>query len=336
MLVTLALAAGCTLGGSSGDESAVEVPTPGPVEWRRTVAGIDVLGVGTSPDPAELDLLAAAVTAIPEVLWDRAALGAVYRIPDDPAVEPGTLAFATGPDVYLTDATFAQPGGSTALEAAIAHELAHTAQFAALTGDDVTAAGDDPEALIRGSALVRRFAAAAGWIEGGDGWQLPDPAGAVGSGVTAPEEDMAETVAAVVLGRAEDLSPARVAWAEEWLGAGAAELAAGCPYVPAGAVPRRADEPLFDTAAVAPLATGHVEPVYYALEDARPLPEIAAEVATALAARGLVGTLGAAAGEPAHYAGLYDPGGERRYWVELWDLRAEPAGHVLLTYVALW
>ncbi len=146
---------------------------------------------------------------------------------------------------------------------------------------------------------------------------------------------MAETVAGVVLGRAEGLSSARVAWVEGWLDADAATLARGRPYVPAEAVPRRADEPLFDVATVPTPPTGHVEPVYYALADTRPLPEIAAEVEAALASRGLQGTLGTS-GDPVHYTGLYDPGTGRRYWVELWDLRDEPAGHVLLTYVALW
>jgi hypothetical protein len=334
LVVTFALAAGCTLG-APGDDEPVEVTTPGPVEWRRTVAGTEVLGVGTSPDQTELDTLAAALAEIPQAVWDKAALGAIYRVPDDPAMEEGTAAFAVGPDVYLTDATFARPGGSMTLETAVVHELAHTAQFAALGDDDIAAAGNDPSVLIRNSALVRQFAAAAGWVDGEDGWRLPDPAGAVGSGAIAPEEDMAETVAAVALGRAEDLSPARVAWAEGWLGVDAATLAHGRPFVPAGATLRRADEPLFDTAAVPAEPGDHVEPAYYALTDTRPLSEIAAEVAAALAERGMEGALGAS-GAPVHFAGAYDTGTGRRYWVELWDLRDEPAGHVLLTYVALW
>jgi hypothetical protein len=334
LVVTSALAAGCTLG-APGDEAPVEVTTPGPVAWRRTVATTEILGVGTSPDQAELDVLAAALGEIPQAVWDKAALGTIYRIPNDAAMEEGTAAFAVGPDVYLTDATFARPGGSMTLEAAVVHEMAHTAQFAALGDDDIAAAGGDATVLIRNSALVRQFAAAAGWVEGDDGWRLPDPSGTAGSGTIAPEEDMAEAVAAVALGQAEDFSAARIEWVEEWLGVDAATLARGRPYLPAGATLRPADEPLFDAVAIPTEPGDHVEPAYYALADTRPLADNAAEVAAALAGRGLEGTLGAG-GEPVHYTGAYDTGTGRRYWVELWDLRAEPAGHLLLTYVALW
>lgn len=337
MTAAATLATGCTLGGSvDTTDTPVEVPTPGPAEWRRTVSGLEVLGVGTAPDAAEMDLLAAALASIPEELWDQAGMRTIYRIPDDPAAEPGTLAFARGPDIYLTDATFSQPAGSIALEAAIIHELTHTAQFAALTAADIAAAGDDSDSLIRDSALVRSFSEAAGWVRDEQGWELPEPTGVLGYGSTAPEEDMAETVTAVVLGRGGDLSLGRVAWAEDWLGAGADALAAGRPYVPAGAVERRADGPLYDAAAVAAAEPTHVEPMYYALADDRPLEEIAREVAAALESRGLEGSLGRADGEPEHFAGFSAIGGERDYRVELWDLRAEPAGHVLLVYVALW
>jgi len=339
-LFGLALAAAvfttaCTLGTpDSATDSPVEVQTPGPADWRRTVSGIDVLGVDTSSDANEMERLADALEQIPEALWAKAGLRTVYRIPDDPAAEPGTQAFARGPDIYLTDATFSSRAGSMALEAVIAHELTHTAQFAALTDNDIAAANGDSVSLIRDSTLVRSFGEAVGWVHTEEGWQLPDPQGTTDYALTAPEEDMAETVAAVVLGRAEDFSSARIVWTEQWLGVDAEELATGRPYLPAGAIEHRSEAPLYDTAAVAAIGSDHVAPAYYALAGDQALVDIARDVTDALASRGLSGSLGELAGD--HIAGHYAGGRGRDYWVELWDLRAQPSGHVLLIYVALW
>ena len=38
---------------------SLDVPEPAPIDWRRTVAGIEVIGSGTRPDPDELVALAA-------------------------------------------------------------------------------------------------------------------------------------------------------------------------------------------------------------------------------------------------------------------------------------
>jgi len=54
-------------------------PLPERVDWRREIEGISVLGVGTRPDPAELDLIGGAIAEVPDALADRAQPRVVVR-----------------------------------------------------------------------------------------------------------------------------------------------------------------------------------------------------------------------------------------------------------------
>ena len=74
-LLPVLLAAGALLTACSiatQPEAGVEVPAAEDVDWRRTVAGFDVLGVGTEPDTAELEILERAMEEMPRRLVDAA------------------------------------------------------------------------------------------------------------------------------------------------------------------------------------------------------------------------------------------------------------------------
>ena len=361
LLIAIALAAaGCgTAAGATIDLTDPDVlirldaAPPTDIDWKRTIDGVAVAGAGTVADPAELAVLEAGLAEIPDELRERAGLGTIYRASDGVAgdVEEPTLAFSRGRDIYLLDRTFVVDGRFiTRFELArvLGHELAHVAQFSALTGDDLAGLLDgeavprevDP---IAESALVADFAAAAGWRRAGTGWVLADPSGTTTYGATAPDEDLAEVVSLMLIGRASWASAARVAWVEEWFGVSAAVLAGGKPYLPPGSVPLDTSQPLYGEAEAARFGAVHTDAESFRLPvDGTSGEDLAASVAAELTGRGMAGTLDPVADDRVErYAGYFLRGDGVGLWVELWDFRRapgflDPPPYPVVTYVTLW
>lgn len=341
----------------SGD-LATQLGAP-PVEnitWRRTLAGQEVVGTDTSPDPDELALIEAALQEVPEEYARKVQPRAVIRAGSAELVEslhPDAAAFAKGPDIYFVDTVFEQGGTRFDLARAYLHELAHVAQFEALSPEYVQAALDgklertDPAA---GSVLVRDFAEATGWRDTSDDplqptWRLASGVDATtGYGELGPHEDMAEAVALVALGRAGQVPNDRVNWVEDWLETTVDRLALGKPWVPSGSEEVTSPDNLFDVDRVEDLAIGrHAEPAYYRIPDeAPPAKELAADIESHLFARGLAGSIEKSGDERLpRYIGQFSRADGLVFWVELWDFRkaegfAQSPEHPILTYVAIW
>jgi hypothetical protein len=154
---------------------------------------------------------------------------------------------------------------------------------------------------------------------------------------------MAESLAMVVMGRADLVSPQRVRWIESWLSLSADDLSVGKPWVPAGSVEAFFDQALYDEGQVAGQRAAHVEPSYFVLPAAAaPGERLASEVSAELRRRGLVGQLTPAADDRLpRWAGLFPRADGVRFWVELWDFRdaagfRNPPPGPVLTYVTLW
>jgi hypothetical protein len=325
--------------------------------WKRTIAGVSLLGATASADPAELELLAGAFAEVPAALLKVGLPRNLIRIESVGGEEAigKAVAFTKGPDIYLVDRTFAPSGDLTTrleLARALMHEIAHVAQYRSLEDAYVEAAlaGEvdqvDPAA---GSSLVRSFAASTGWIDQSTNpleasWFLPSSIEASSDyGRTGAGEDMAEAVSMVALGRSNWIPAAHTRWAEQWLGSGATTLASGKPWAPAGSREVLSGDALYDEAGLAGIAIrfDHVEPLYLSLpEGSAPHAELAAEIQQRLLERRLSGVLSLTEdGRLPRYAGLFTGISGVSLWVELWDFReatgfktADP----ILTYVVLW
>ncbi|MFQ5553836.1 MAG: DUF4157 domain-containing protein [Acidimicrobiia bacterium] len=335
-----------TLDGSP--DISIEIEVPDRIDWRRTIGGVDVFGAGTEPDAAELALLEAALEEVPSALLDLADLRTIYRIPEDAdANREEALAFARGPDVYLTDETFDRVAGRFELADVVAHELTHVLQFRSLTEEDldrITGVIDDE--VFSATAFVIDFAAIAGWRDVANGvapsWVLDDPAGTTAYGRTSPAEDMADTVGHVTAGRAGDVSPRRVAWVEDTLGTSERELAQGKPYLPEGSVEIAPATPLYDEERVAEIAAGPVEPRSFTLPGSSPrASSLARSSQDELARRDIAGSFQRVNDSAVtRFAGEFIRGDGLRFLVELWDFRDapgfnDPPPQPVLTYVTL-
>jgi hypothetical protein len=354
LILVLVLASSCTLGGGStesapgaGVEARIGVPAPEGVVWQREVAGETVLGLTNSANPLEMALLTAAMGQIPDAVVRKADIRNLVRATDSERLDPATLAFSRGPDMYLINRTF---DGTTRLELAytLAHEMAHVAQFNALDPelvDQVLAGEIDSLDPNRASLDVGDFVDAIGWQDqGANGWFSATAAtGTTVYGGSGPSEDMAESVALVATGRANELSEDRVRWVEEWTGVPATSMAQGKPWRPPSAEVISSADPIYDTAGVSALGGIRVEPLYLLLaESGTTFPEIVDEVGRVLRERGMAGVLSEIADPRVPRSGgrMVRPGGSL-LWVELWDFRATnaftnaPPG-VVLTYVDVW
>lgn len=327
------------------------------VSWKRTVGGIELLGATGSADPAELELVEGALEEIPAALADVALPRNLVRIGSVGGQEAigKAVAFTKGPDIYLVDETFAPNGGVTTrmeLTRALLHELAHVAQYRALDRSYIEAAlaGEvDQVDPASGSALVRSFATATGWVDqDGDPleavWLLPSTLEAsTDYGRTGAGEDMAEAVSMVALGRSNWIPVVHTHWVERWLQTTAASLAQGKPWAPAGSREVLSHDPLYDEAALDRVADryDHVEPLYFSLPvRTAPHGELAAEIQRQLLGRRFSGSLARTDDDRLpRYAGAFTATDGVTLWVELWDFReatgfktADP----ILTYVVLW
>lgn len=327
------------------------------VSWKRTVAGLDLLGATPSAEPAELELLEAALKDIPAALMEVASPRNLIRIESVGGAEAigKAVAFTKGPDIYLVDRTFApnsEPTTRLELTRALTHELAHVAQYRALTDAYVEAAlvGEvdqvDPAA---GSTLVRSFAASVGWIDQSTdpfeaSWFLPASISTASEyGRTGAGEDMAEAVSMMLVGRSNWIPSAHVRWVEQWLGSGTATLANGKPWAPAGSREVLSTDPLYDEVELGEIAHRftHIEPLYFSLPDTvAPHAQLAGEIQIRLLERRMSGALSRTDDDRLpHYAGLFTRQDGVSVWVELWDFR-EATGfkpsEPILTYVVLW
>lgn len=325
----------------------LEVPTD--IDWERSVRDVRVAGSGTPVNDHELALLDAALSDLHSDMIDWAGLDTIYRIRSDPRLEPGTLAFSRGANIYLLDETFAGTGRALLTEI-LAHELAHVAQFNALTNDDIAALREatgivDP---ISGSDLVRRFGAEVGWVDhappgASPQWHLTSAVGTSEYGATAPTEDMAESLARFATGRAAVMSHQRVIWISEWTGLTPAAASAGQPWVPSGAQSFTTNQPVYDIDAVARLSPRNTDVQYYVLPaSSSDTVKLVQEVQSQLGTRGFAGTLQVTADERLpRYSGLFTRADGVRLWVEVWDFRfstafsSAPDGPVL-SYVTTW
>jgi hypothetical protein len=334
------------------------VPNPR-IDWSRDAGRVEFVGSGPPASSQDVDLLAAVVSEVPAALDTVAAPRFVVRNADEATValtHPDAVAFAFGPDVYLLDGSFAlSADGSTRFDLARAyiHELAHVAQYLTLSDRYVLAALEgrlprvDP---VAGSTLVTDFADSTGWSAAGDElaptWTLsPGVAAATTYGATNPGEDMAESLALVMLGLADLISSDRVEWIERWLDASATELAIGRPWAPAGAEVVDSADDLWDAASVETLAVGfeHVEPLYFLLEDdGTDAATRARDITNRLRERLMAGEL-VPIDDPRvpRFGGRFLRRDGSFLWVELWDFpNAEPGvggpDRPLLVYVAIW
>ena len=205
------------------------VPNP-TITWQRRIERLTYVGSGTPPSEAEVLLVATVVDDIPTALLEKLEVRYIVRADDSSLSRPdhpSAVAYAVGPDVYLRDRVFAlSEGGSTRYDIAraIVHELVHVAQYQTMANAYVEAAlaGEisrvDP---VAGSTLVANFAEATGWSNQSSGelhptWVLDPGSGAASAyGATGPGEDMAETVALVLVGQSATLPTDRVRWVEE-------------------------------------------------------------------------------------------------------------------------
>lgn len=338
---------GCTLGGpdeaalDAGSETAVAVPEISGVVWQREVGELLVVGVTAAADPRELSLIGAALDQVPTAVRDKADVRQLVRAAEAEALDPATLAFSRGPDIYLIDRTFE---GTTRLELAytLAHELAHVAQFASLDPRFVDGAIDSLD-FNRASLDVQDFAEAIGWMESGNGWFSESAAsGTTAYGATGPSEDMAESVALVATGRADELSPDRVAWVEDWAGTPAQEMGRDKPWRPPGATVIGSSIPIYDEEAVRSLGGSRREPLYLLLaDDGTSTAGLVEAIGQQLRSRTMAGVLEAIADTTVpRFGGAMVAADGSRLWVELWDFRdaavsGSPDGAVL-TYVDVW
>ena len=329
---------------------------PDNVQWQRDIGGIEVLGLSPLPIQQELAVLGAALEELPPALLESAPLRSIVRESEASGrpIEDQVAAFTQGLDVHVVARTFSDVG-STRLDMAsvLAHELAHIAQFAQFDSEYADAMLDGRVDVVDTSAsslLVRDFADAIGWINRSNNllapdWQISanDGEGATAYGLTAPDEDMAESVALVTTGRANLVGSNRVAWVEDWLGISAAELAKGRPFAPERSVSVLSAAPIYDEAEANRFGTANVEPLYFQLPSDAPLiDELATLIQAELGIRDLVGTLSPVADDRVpRYAGHFQRNARISFWVELWDFRQATgllsgAPVPILTYVMLW
>ncbi|MDF1595063.1 MAG: hypothetical protein P1T08_03020 [Acidimicrobiia bacterium] len=335
-------------------QAALGSPPPDGVVWERSVGDLTVLGLTAAADPGEMTLLTTALTDVPAPLLAHGTPRFLVRVADIAGAETLTSAvtLTLGPDIYLLDRTFTgrdRPISRLDLTYALAHELAHVAQWFSLDDDYVrgaTAGRISNIQLDAGSSVVRDFATAVDWIDESQDADQPDwqptggPAPTAYAG-TNPVEDLAESVALVTVGRGNWIDQTRLDWITNWLGVSEEDLSAGNPWVPAGSEEVLPTNPLFDESLAADLAESmgavHIEPASFVLPPTDG-PTLVGEIQQQLGERGLAGTFGSVAAEGfPRYRGTFAGDDGVVFLVELWDLTLAAEGEeAVLTYVAIW
>ena len=334
------------------------VPDP-TIDWERGVDRLRYVGEGSAPLDSEVGLVRQVIDDMPTVLLAQLDVRWVVRATNTSLARPQhptAVAYAVGPDIYLLDRAFTlSDGGSTRndLARAVAHELAHVAQFQTLSSGYISAALAGGVSRINptdGSSLVADFADATGWINTSvdplrPQWSLGSGSTASSAyGATDPGEDMAEAVALMVVGLADLVPDVRVRWVESWLGINSDALALGQPWAPEGSIEVLSDDPLYDTQAVASLqgSLSHAEPLYFRLpRDVAPPDQLIDEIESQLRTRVMSGTLEPLGDERVpRYGGRFSRPDGTMWWIELWDFRDAATNTGLdspiLVYVAIW
>ncbi len=320
-------------------------PEPANIVWQRTVAGFTVLGQTAAPDPTELALMETALGNLPDALPNRARY--IVRAATSSALVSGDpFAAAQGPDIYLFDASFSRKlSPAFSLRRAIIHELVHVEQFAELDPYHVTnlLTGSESQVLLTKSMIVRDFVEETGWSEAAGVWTLSGPASNA-YGATGPTEDMAEAVAKVFGGEADQLPPGHLEAVESWLGTSASRLAKGAPWVPQDAEEVELQSDLHDQETVALLAgANQYDVISFSLSPTSPDTAALADlVASGLRRNGLTGSLDRA-DDPtiARYAGEFLGPDGTIIWTEIRDFRDAPGftggpDVPVLIYIIIW
>ena len=324
------------------------------IVWQRLAGEVTIVGLTADAVPQEIDLVNAAFSDLPAGLLAVAEPRLLVRAADAGGAEDlaGAVTVTFGPDIYLLDRTFSNGGSPTSrfdLAYALAHELVHVAQWFSLEDAYVgrALAGDVTSIqLTAGSALVRDYAAAVGWADASSNpdepsWQLSSGIAPTPYGLSNPAEDLADSVALALTGRANWLDEARLSWITTWLNTSEDELSAGLPWVPVGAEEIVSATPLFDERLAGDLAaernSDHVEALSYVLT-APDAASVVAGLESELRQRGLQGSLINVEGSslPRHRGTFARPDG-LVFMVELWETTdSEDKNEVVLTYVTIW
>jgi hypothetical protein len=329
-------------------------PEPDGIVWQRFAGEVTIVGLTAEAVPQEIDLVAAAFSDLPAGLLAAAEPRLLVRTAQAGGAEElaGAVTVSYGPDVYLLDRTFSNGDDPTTrldLAYALAHELVHVAQWFSLEDAYVgrALAGDVSSIqLTAGSVLVRDYAAAVGWTDSSTNpdapsWELGRGEPPTPYGLTNPAEDLADSVALAVTGRANWLDEARLDWIITWLDASEEDLSAGLPWVPVGAEAIVSATTLFDERLTGELAAernaDHIEALSYLLT----APDAAGtvgELESELRRRGLQGNLTPMEGSsfPRFHGTFARPDGVV-FLVELWETTGgEDESEVVVTYVSIW
>ena len=328
--------------------AALGSPEFADIAWERRTGRWTIVGNGPLPQPADVETIQAASSDIPAAITTEPRQLVRTSTAGVPAGHPASaaIAVAKGPDVYLLDAAFSGSQAATrwSVGRVLVHELVHVAQWYGLSDDYVAAArSGDLESLDldHGSGIVSEWAEATGWANTSDDplratWTLTGKA-PNSYAATSPAEDMAESVSLAAAGLGDLLDATRAEGVEDWTGSTLEDLASGKPWAPFGSIEVTSATPLYDEAAaraVTPPGATHADPLYFELPNNSPdLAEIAGQLSTRLAARGLSGHVQL---NDQKYEGSFARPDGSVFWVELVEGRNLGADGPLLVYVWLW
>jgi hypothetical protein len=217
------------------------IPLPVDFEIQEEYKGIKfVQSPNAKFTPFQINLLEKFIDLTPEKLLNPGPAAIVNFVRSDiqsfREFNPETAAFASGPYVFFNDDSFKPniPMADDSIDAALntfIHELTHIAQFNSiannLTPRDVDVAFGEGLAwtdLVISSELISSFANVTGWeqrtIDNKVDYILPSSINerTTDYGKTKIYEDMADTVAGVVLTSISSFSLERITWAYEFLG----------------------------------------------------------------------------------------------------------------------
>lgn len=320
------------------------------IDWERRAGRWVIVGDGPAPNGVDIELIQRASSDVHEAITiepRQLIRTAGFEVPEDDT-HTSIVAYARGPNVFLLDASFGTLFTATRWNVGqtLVHELAHVAQWYALTDEYLIALQEDEGTqfgINDGSALIADWAAATGWRDADQrdhvtDWVLTTEA-PTAYGATAPAEDMADSLALAASGLGNQLSSDRAAFIEEWIGVSVEELGMYKPWVPVGSIEFDNQFAVYNqtsVAAITPREFRHEDPMFFALPpDIPPLDELAAEIDTRLEARGMPGEM-TLERDGLRWTGVYDMPDGSFMWVELIDDEFLTGDGAILVYVWVW